>query len=103
MVETCIKKHCKPKDKDGKPIKPTLMRVFMTPAMGQFRDAEQYHCGGCGERWTQLTTVRTKAEYKIWKAKEDEAIKKVMDKIQEQKRSNSAAEAALPSLEKNAI
>lgn len=103
LLRPCIKKSCHVKDKEGKPLEPVLIRTFITKAHGQFRDAEQLHCGGCGEKWTQFTTVRTKKEYKAWKEKEAAAIAKVMEKINEQNRSNKAAEAAAPSLTNNAI
>lgn len=89
----CVRKHCRPKDKDGKPIKPIIIRKFMTKALGQFRDAEQLHCGGCGEKWTELTTFRTKKEYKAWKEKEEAAVRAVLDKVKEKQRSDAMVEA----------
>jgi len=98
-AQNCIKKSCLgQKDKDGKKIPPTWLYTMIMSAHGQFRDAEHYHCGGCGEKWTQLAGVRTKTEYKLWKEAQDAAMKKVMDKVNQEKVSQKAAEAAAPSL-----
>lgn len=96
MIEkNCIRKHCHPKDKDGKPIRPKIIRQFMTRFHSQFRDAEKLHCDGCGAVWTELTGFRTKGEYRAWKEQEGAALKAILDKVKEKQRSHTMAEKAM--------
>lgn len=100
----CIRKACQAKDKEGNFVLPTTIRVSIVKAYNQqYRDAESLNCPGCGESWIQLTTIRTREEFKAWKEKEAETIKKVIGKISEQRRSEAAAQAGAKSLINNEI